>query len=197
MWGPPCHVESRWSHSTIVPGGFQETRVTQYRNNTQRYAIRSVMICHINVWICDTSQPQPYHHQPSKRPQGGPNRPCRTWSLRMCPAPGCKTKMNTMNSVVCGECRSKVAHLDMGFSMGFSMGFPMGLAHWKWCPFGDYGRVQGVGLPEFLPEPIELQWLPVEIRLSELCLCNLYIFTDCIVRKLMFPDMFYHISYIP
>jgi hypothetical protein len=88
-----------------------------------------------------------------------------------------------------------VAHLDMGFSMGFPMGFPMGLAHWKWCPFRDYGRVQGVGLPEFLPEPIELQWLPVEIRLSELCLWNLYIFTDCIVRQLMFPDMFYHISY--
>ena len=30
-WGPPCHVESRWSHSTHstkVPGAFQETRVT-------------------------------------------------------------------------------------------------------------------------------------------------------------------------
>eukprot|EP00435_Cladocopium_sp_Y103_P042616 s1165_g11.t2 len=29
-------------------------------------------------------------------------------SAEICPAPGCKTKMNTMNSVVCGECRSKV-----------------------------------------------------------------------------------------
>lgn len=52
---------------------------------------------------------------------------CRTWSLRMCPAPGCKTKMNTMNSVVCGECRSKVAHLDMGFP---TWDFSMGLADW-------------------------------------------------------------------
>ena len=73
---------------------------------------------------------------------------------------------------------------------------------WDWLTENDVhleitGGYREWGYLSFCQKPIELQWLPVEIRLSELCLCNLYIFTDCIVRKLMFPDMFYHISYIP
>ena len=31
----------------------------------------------------------------------------RSAKLRICPAEGCKTKLNTMNSVVCSECKTK------------------------------------------------------------------------------------------
>ena len=39
----------------------------------------------------------------------------RSAKLRICPAEGCKTKLNTMNSVVCSECKTK-AQLQGSFS---------------------------------------------------------------------------------
>lgn len=39
--------------------------------------------------------------------QGIPADRSQETPLRICPAEGCKTKMTTMNSVVCSECKSK------------------------------------------------------------------------------------------
>ena len=134
-----------------------------------------------NVWIGDTSQAPPA----SKWPLGSFD------PMRMCPAPGCKTKMNTMNSVVCGECRSK-AQLHM-ILMEFRM---MGLAmigehegHQQekcWWNSEIIGGHEATGSGDaWVSSQGKFQWLPVEIGIPELCLCNLYIF----------PNTFHHRSY--